>query len=383
MYSDLLPNEPVLMPFQSKSFNNDFNVANEFLKLRDKFNVKTVLEAGSCVGGSTKWMANNFQNVITTEINETFRNFCLERTKEFSNVKSYLANTTDVLAEILKSLDSNIIIFLDDHWNEFFPLIDELKIIKQSGLKPVIIVHDCLVPNQPKLGYDSYNGVDISYATMKPYLDDIYGENGYEYHYNSDETSTEVKRGGIYIYPKVEQKEISKSEPDQKREIINGYFSRTIASNLSVLCIGTDDDLRSLMIKGCKAFLIEPSQTKLGKLSEFYNGYDNVKLFPFAIDTNNGIVDFEEDDGSSKVMAMDFYTFTVTANHNRFELIKIDSLNGKGYEILKQINLPEANCEMIIINYDNKYKEMYTEYANNSGYSLIFENKEALIFTKN
>lgn len=204
MYSELMPNEPILMPKQAFALNGDSYACEEFIKLRDKFNVKTILECGSCVGGTTKWMAKNFENVITTEINETFRSFCLERVKEFNNVKSYLANTTDVMADILKSLDSRLIIFLDDHWNYFFPLIDELKLIKQSGLIPILVVHDCLVPNEPKLGYDSYDEVDISYATMKPYLDDIYGSDGYEYHYNSDEKSTEVKRGIIYIYPKLD-----------------------------------------------------------------------------------------------------------------------------------------------------------------------------------
>jgi len=203
MYSGLLPDEPVLMPYQSKPLNNDHFACAEFLKLRDKFNVKTLMELGSCVFGSTKFFAENFEKVITVEINEVFRNIGLKRTEGLKNITSLIGDSVTKLPEILSMCDNRTIIFIDSHW-QTLPLMDELILIKKSGLIPCIVVHDCLVPNEPKLGYDSYEGVDISYATMKPYLDDIYGADRYEYHYNTDAESTDVKRGIIYIYPKID-----------------------------------------------------------------------------------------------------------------------------------------------------------------------------------
>jgi hypothetical protein len=203
MYSGLLPEEPVLMPYQSKPLNNDHFACAEFLKLRDKFNVNTLMELGSCVFGSTKFFAENFQKVITVEINEVFRNIGLRRTEGLKNITSLIGDSVTKLPEMLSMCDNKTIIFIDSHW-QTLPLMDELILIKKSGLIPCIVVHDCLVPNEPRLGYDSYEGVDISYATMKPYLDDIYGIDRYEYHYNSDAESTDVKRGIIYIYPKID-----------------------------------------------------------------------------------------------------------------------------------------------------------------------------------
>ncbi len=203
MYSGLLPEEPVLMPYQSKPLNNDHFACAEFLKLRDKFNVNTLMELGSCVFGSTKFFAENFQKVITVEINEVFRNIGLRRTEGLKNITSLIGDSVTKLPEMLSMCDNKTIIFIDSHW-QTLPLMDELILIKKSGLIPCIVVHDCLVPNEPRLGYDSYEGVDISYATMKPYLDDIYGVDRYEYHYNTDAESTDVKRGIIYIYPKID-----------------------------------------------------------------------------------------------------------------------------------------------------------------------------------
>jgi hypothetical protein len=202
MYGGLLPDEPILMPFQAQPLNSDKFACAEFLKLKEKFNVKKILELGSCVFGSTKFFAENFEEVVTVEINDVFRNIGLKRAEGLNNITSLLGDSVSMLPTMLGMCDDRAIIFIDTHWMTL-PLIDELKLIKESGLIPIIIVHDCLVPNEPNLGYDSYEGVDISYATMKPYLDSIYGEDGYDYHYNTDAESTIVKRGLIYVYPKL------------------------------------------------------------------------------------------------------------------------------------------------------------------------------------
>lgn len=202
LYDGLMPNEPILMPNQAKALNGDTFACNEFLKLKEKYNIKNLVELGSCVFGSTKWFGENFENVLTVEINAEFRNIGLKRVSGAKNITSFLGDSIGMLPAMLKTCDSRTIIFVDSHW-QTLPLIKELQLIKQSGLTPCIVVHDCLVPNEPKLGYDSYEGVDISYATMKPYFDDIYGVDGYEYHYNTDAESTIVKRGIIYVYPKL------------------------------------------------------------------------------------------------------------------------------------------------------------------------------------
>lgn len=199
MYENLLPNEPILMPYQAQALNGDHYACKEFLKLRDMCNIKTLVELGSCVFGSTKWFAENFEKVITVEINEQFRQIGLQRAAACTNIVSYLGDSVDKLPIMLEDCDDKTLIFIDSHWQEL-PLFDELKIIKKSGLKPCIVVHDCYVPNE-ELGFDEYLGVQIGYETMKPYFDDIYGVGGYNFYYNTAETATDVKRGIIYIYP--------------------------------------------------------------------------------------------------------------------------------------------------------------------------------------
>lgn len=200
-YEGLLPNEPVLMPYQAYPLNGDYYACGEFLKLKEKFNIETLVELGSCVFGSTRWFAENFNYVKTVEINEQFRNIGLKRVAGFRNITSHLGDSVALLGLMLSGCNDQTIIFIDSHW-QTLPLIDELKIIAETKLKPCIVVHDCFVPTEPELGFDEYEGVMISYETMRPFLEEIYKEQGYEYHYNTAATSTDVKRGIIYIYPK-------------------------------------------------------------------------------------------------------------------------------------------------------------------------------------
>jgi hypothetical protein len=200
-YDGLLPNEPILMPYQALPLNGDTYALQEFLNLKEKYNITTLVELGSCVFGSTKWFGENFDRVITVEINSDFRNIGLQRASGLNNIVSYLGDSVNMLGIMLSECNDKTCIFIDSHW-QTLPLFDELKIIKQSGIKPCIVVHDCYVPNQVELGYDEYDGVAISLSSMQPYIDDIYGEDGYDYHYNTNATATEVKRGIIYIYPK-------------------------------------------------------------------------------------------------------------------------------------------------------------------------------------
>jgi len=199
-YDGLLPNEPILMPYQAFPLNGDHFACEEFIKLRDKHKIDTIIELGSCVMGSTRWFSEQFERVKTVEISPEFRNIGLQRISDKKNVESWLGDSVGFLGPALKKCTDKTLIYIDSHWLTL-PLIDELEKIAESGLKPCIVVHDCYVPEFPQMGYDEYDGVRISYATMRNSLIQIYGDGGYVYHYNTPETSTEVKRGIIYIQP--------------------------------------------------------------------------------------------------------------------------------------------------------------------------------------
>ena len=169
-------NEPLLMQNQEGALNQDTFAQQEFINLKNKFGLKYAIETGTCLGYTTDFLCDNYKKVHTIEISEKFK--------------------------MIKDLpeQENIFIFLDAHWGHHCPLKEELKQIKETGIKPVIAIHDFVVPNKPQLGFDSIKGQPFNYEWLKDDFDSIYGEEGYDYYYNSE--SVGAKRGIIYITPK-------------------------------------------------------------------------------------------------------------------------------------------------------------------------------------
>ena len=68
-----LPNNaPKLMPFQEFPFNNDTIAQAKVIELRDKFGITNAIETGACLGSTTHFLAQVFENVDTIESNAKF-----------------------------------------------------------------------------------------------------------------------------------------------------------------------------------------------------------------------------------------------------------------------------------------------------------------------
>lgn len=193
-----------IMPFQFSPFVGDTYVCNEFIKLKEKHNITTIVETGTAMGGTTKFFAQNFLTVYTVEIVPEYRKFMLQHCQGLKNIRSYLGDCVIALKDIVKKVDNNTIFFLDAHTNHGSPLHQELDIIAQSKLKPLIVIHDFYIPQYHNaLQYDKYpDGTILSFQHIEPKLNQIYGHNRFNYHYNNPKQSTGAKVGLIYIYPK-------------------------------------------------------------------------------------------------------------------------------------------------------------------------------------
>ena len=61
-----------LMPYQWEPFNGDTHLQDEFIRLRDKHGIKKAIELGTCLGSTTIFLAENFEQVYSTEISPEF-----------------------------------------------------------------------------------------------------------------------------------------------------------------------------------------------------------------------------------------------------------------------------------------------------------------------
>lgn len=149
-----------------------------------KFGVKVAVETGTLHGWTTAFLADHVDEVHTMEV----RPEPLEKANELlagkTNVHIYYGNSTEILPSVLKSIPSDypVFFYLDAHWQEYWPLFDELKAIGEFiGRRAVIVIDDFKVPGK-SYAFDSCKGVKNNIDSIAPYLSVIY-KHGYEFEY--------------------------------------------------------------------------------------------------------------------------------------------------------------------------------------------------------
>ena len=185
----------------AKGYEGDNFIHLEIEKLIKDHGIEAIIETGTYRGATTKRLAEFELPVFTCEIMEESYNKSVENLKDEIYVwKTFKGDSIEFLksqlADIISVSGGNILFFLDAHWQEHCPLLEELQLIAEYKLKPVIVIHDFKVPNKD-FGYDSYKGQDFTFEWIEPSLKQIYGDK-LAYHYNQDAEG--AKRGVIYIY---------------------------------------------------------------------------------------------------------------------------------------------------------------------------------------
>jgi hypothetical protein len=171
------------------------------LDLSKKFNLTTFFETGTYHGKTAKIVSNYFDKVVTIENNQNFYQTALDTLKDTPNCTLHLGSSPEMMEKHIEKNDNSIFFFLDAHWEDYFPLLDELKIIKDKNLKPVIAIHDFYVPDEngnAKFGFDSYHNQPLDFPYIKNAIEDLY-DNSYEVRYS---TTSTTNSGVIFIYPK-------------------------------------------------------------------------------------------------------------------------------------------------------------------------------------
>jgi predicted O-methyltransferase YrrM len=164
-----------------------FNYAPElipfFAILKRDNNIDAVVETGTFIGGSTVAFSLVFDEVHTIEITPSTYQTSLKNLHNFPNVQCHLGSSEKVLHELLPSLEQKRVLFyLDAHWQQHWPLLQELEEIAATHKDNcIIVIDDFKVPNRTDIPYDAYHNNECSYEYIKNHLDLVFTE--YTYHY--------------------------------------------------------------------------------------------------------------------------------------------------------------------------------------------------------
>lgn len=188
-----------------QGFEGDRILRDTVQGLIDTYKIETVVETGTFKGSTTVQFADMVKQVYTTEINPVYYKEAFQKFRDMGVadiIKNYQGSSVNILPMILPTIPQPqlLFFFLDAHWGENNPLLQELQIIADHKLKPVIAIHDFKVPGHSELGYDTYGGQDYDWGWIKDKVENIYGKDGYTVNYN--DKAEGMKRGVIFITPK-------------------------------------------------------------------------------------------------------------------------------------------------------------------------------------
>lgn len=123
--------------------------------------ISAFVETGTFVGDTTKYIALRYSTVkvLTCEINQRWFKLAKRFCKGISNIELFCGESPKFLDNLHDFLSKECPIFwLDAHWGDYWPLVDETKAIS-SLPNYVIIIDDFEVPDKPYFHYDTYRGV--------------------------------------------------------------------------------------------------------------------------------------------------------------------------------------------------------------------------------
>ena len=162
--------------------------------------ITTVVETGIDKGGSTMLFSQMVGRVIGID-NDPKKIAIVAASltsRVIENVTLMQMNSPDALRQLVaEGLDASRTLFLlDAHWQDYWPLRDEVKAIPRG--QGVLVMHDARVPGCPKLGVDEYKGQELSYEYLKDVLTDWSPEHVVEY---NDDSAEVPRRGVMYVFP--------------------------------------------------------------------------------------------------------------------------------------------------------------------------------------
>lgn len=162
--------------------------------------IQTVVETGIDKAGSTAWFAEMAPQVIAIDNvpDRVTRAAELLPAAGIENVQLVCGNSPDALRGLFeRGLDASTTLFLlDAHWQQYWPLRDEIAAIPRG--QGVLVMHDAVVPGYPGLGFDEYDGQALDYPYLKDALTAWSPTHRVEY---NDERAEFPRRGVMVVYP--------------------------------------------------------------------------------------------------------------------------------------------------------------------------------------
>lgn len=165
----------------------------------DEHNIKVIIETGVDKGLSTVKFARMVSTVFAVDncIDCFFHLETNLQKRGVKNVVPCLGSSPTVLRALAPILPDETLYFLDAHWQDYWPVLDEIKAIRRGT--GVIVLHDMQVPGHPEFPWRFFKH-PLNYAYVAEELRKWSPAHRIEY--NDACEGCAEPRGVGYVFPK-------------------------------------------------------------------------------------------------------------------------------------------------------------------------------------
>ena len=146
-------------------FNGQCGRQQIVVDLLRTFQFTHVVETGTFYGNTTEFLARETQlPVFTVEANRSAYEVAGLRLRNYPKVQLFFGDSRSFLHGLMSqtvTAASFPFFYLDAHWEEDLPLLEEIEIILRIYPRFVAMVDDFQVPDDPGYGFDDYGGTKV------------------------------------------------------------------------------------------------------------------------------------------------------------------------------------------------------------------------------
>jgi predicted O-methyltransferase YrrM len=156
---DALVVTPTYVRSDDVGFNGQMCRKRIFADVIAAIAVDAIVETGTWLGNTTGYMAETSQApVYSCDLDPRFHAIAKMRLAQMEGIHLHLSDSRQFLRDLTDGAltDRSVFFYLDAHWTDDLPLLEELELIATHWRRFVVMVDDFKVPGDPGYGYDDY-----------------------------------------------------------------------------------------------------------------------------------------------------------------------------------------------------------------------------------
>jgi hypothetical protein len=118
--------------------------------IKEHFSIEMFVETGTFRGKTSRWAAGIFRDVITIENSRELFESSKETLLNYKNIHPLFGSSPLQLSKVISEIKQPSLFWLDAHWcggrtygeDDPCPLLDEIRIVKQSGYDHILMIDD-------------------------------------------------------------------------------------------------------------------------------------------------------------------------------------------------------------------------------------------------